>query len=582
MSGAAPAPSPTTARPDASGPSATVSGGSGASAGAQVVPDGQMVDRKPGKRRVSRAVGATVHRVWSASADRSDAASSMGVDSVGLSVSVASKPVGAAGRAVGRKAARAAGSRIRSWVGVSQKVEETASRRIVMMKKAGRASNRIGRAAGGVVHDVRNRLTAEDTDVTSRIGASAQNLAFRSATTGTRGAVKGAAFAVRHRHAPARAAQATVNGARGLASAAARAANAARMAVTRAIAAVSAGSAPMVLVVAAVTAVAVVLVAILSWLPLSKDQSPTVMGGDVQNVPAEYVEDVKRAGAICATVTPAVIAAQIEAESNWNPNAGSSAGAQGIAQFIPSTWATHGKDGDGDGRADVMNPHDAIWSQGNYMCELANGVAGLQSAGRVSGDPLALTLAAYNAGLGAVVTYHGIPPYKETQAYVQKIIGRVPYFQAAGEGSDGAQKGTLSPPMIMKQDGYHVDFTAMGIAATSTTYELYQCTWWASQRRAQIGRPVDPYMGNGGQWNEKAMALGYPVSGAPAPGDVIVFEPGVHGSSRVYGHVAVVEKVNDDGSILISQSGTGWMAVVTETISAQSLAQMGAGISFIH
>ncbi|OXN00603.1 lytic transglycosylase domain-containing protein, partial [Bifidobacterium vansinderenii] len=553
-----------------------------AAAGGQVVPDGQMVDRKPGKRRVSRAVGATVHRAWSASADRSDAASSMGVDSVGLSVSVASKPVGAVGRAAGRKAKRAAGAKIRSWIGVEQKVEETASRRIVMMKKAGRASNRIGRAFGGGVHDVRSRLTAEDTDVTSRIGSSAQTLAFRSVTTAGRGAVKGTAFAVKHRHAPAQAARATVSGARGFASAVSRAASAARVAVTRAIAAVSAGSAPMALVVAAVTAVAVVLVAILSWLPLSKDQSAAVAGGDVQNVPAEYVEDVKRAGSICATVTPAVIAAQIEAESNWNPNAGSSAGAQGIAQFIPSTWATHGMDGDGDGRADVMNPHDAIWSQGNYMCQLADGVAALQSAGRVSGDALSLTLAAYNAGLGAVANYHGIPPYKETQGYVQKIVGRVPYYQAAGEGSDGAQAGTLSPPMIMKQDGYHVDFTAMGIAATSTTYELYQCTWWASVRRAQIGKPVDPYMGNGGQWNEKGLALGYSVSGAPRPGDVIVFEPGVHGSSRVYGHVAVVEQVNGDGSILISQSGTGWMAVVTETISAQSLSQMGSGISFIH
>ena len=49
-----------------------------------------------------------------------------------------------------------------------------------------------------------------------------------------------------------------------------------------------------------------------------------------------------------------------------------------------------------------------------------------------------------------------------------------------------------------------------------------------------------------------------------------------------YGHVAVVEQVNSDGSILISQSGTGWMAVVTETISAADLKAMGGGISFIH
>ena len=56
----------------------------------------------------------------------------------------------------------------------------------------------------------------------------------------------------------------------------------------------------------------------------------------------------------------------------------------------------------------------------------------------------------------------------------------------------------------------------------------------------------------------------------------------MHGSSGYYGHVAVVEQVNSDGSILISQSGKGWMAVVTETISASDLKAMGGGVSFIH
>ena len=79
-----------------------------------------------------------------------------------------------------------------------------------------------------------------------------------------------------------------------------------------------------------------------------------------------------------------------------------------------------------------------------------------------------------------------------------------------------------------------------------------------------------------------ATIFGYPVSDSPQAGDVICFEPGVHGSDPSYGHVAVVETVNADGSILISQSGRGWMSVVTETITAQSLAAMGGGISFIH
>ena len=297
-------------------------------------------------------------------------------------------------------------------------------------------------------------------------------------------------------------------------------------------------------------------------------------------MPSEYESDVIRAGSICDLITPPVIAAQIEAESGWNPNAVSSVGAAGIAQFMPSTWASSGKDGDGDGKADINNPHDQIWSEGNYMCGLASQVESLKAAGRISGDGLQLTIAAYNAGLGNVTKYGGIPPFTETRNYVTRILALIAKY--TDSNGTGGTAGTLDKPLVMRSDNYHVDIAAMGIPATDTTYQVFQCTWWASVRRAQIGKPVDGYMGNGGDWNDSARRFGYPVSDSPQAGDVICFEPGVHGSDPSYGHVAVVETVNADGSILISQSGRGWMSVVTETITAQSLAAMGGGISFIH
>lgn len=67
---------------------------------------------------------------------------------------------------------------------------------------------------------------------------------------------------------------------------------------------------------------------------------------------------------------------------------------------MPATWAAKGKDGDGDGRADITNPVDAIYSQGAYDCELAAGITALKTLGKVSEDDLDLTLAAYNADLG--------------------------------------------------------------------------------------------------------------------------------------------------------------------------------------
>ena len=164
----------------------------------------------------------------------------------------------------------------------------------------------------------------------------------------------------------------------------------------------------------------------------------------VANVPGEYQGVVLKAGSICPEITPPLIAAQIEAESNWNPNAASEAGAQGMTQFMPATWASAGKDGDGDGKAEINNPQDAIYSQGVYMCSLASEVKERISAGKLTGDVAQLALAAYNAGMGAVDAAGGIPPYKETQNYVPKIMELAAKYTAAksvggGGGSAGGQ-----------------------------------------------------------------------------------------------------------------------------------------------
>ena len=459
------------------------------------------------------------------------------------------------------------------------KASRMIGRHIGGLKKAGRGVKRLGSTGLDWMDEASARLTAADDDPASQLGAATRDLTFKAARKGVRGVNSSARFIWRHRRAPAKA----VRGARAAASTGARVARAAVNLIRAAASRIAAGAAsislPVIPVIAAMLAVLGVLMAIMgAFLGSSASEST-----GVANVPAEYEADVVRAGSICPIVTPSIIAAQIEQESNWNPEAGSSAGAQGIAQFMPGTWATHGLDGDGDGKADIWNPHDAIWSQGHYMCDLATQVETAKTSGSLTGDTLQLTLAAYNAGLGNVLRYGGIPPFTETRNYVTRIIGlaQSKYTSSGGDDS-GATVGTLSPKLVMS-DGYHVNIEAMGLHYTRfPDYDTYQCTWWAAMRRNQIGKPVDAHMGNGGQWDDTAKRLGYKVGRNPKPGDVIVFEPGVHGSSAAYGHVAVVEQVNSDGSILISQSGTGWMAVVTETISAADLKAMGNGISFIH
>lgn len=162
------------------------------------------------------------------------------------------------------------------------------------------------------------------------------------------------------------------------------------------------------------------------------------------DVPAEYQADVARAGKICPEINGSAIAAQIAQESGWQPQAKSHAGALGIAQFMPATWKSAGKDGDGDGAADVMNAHDAIFSQGNLMCSLAADMKKLIDSGQAKGDVLSLALAAYNTGSGAVRQYGGIPPYTETQNYVEKIYSVASQSQGgAGGGGDGSRGSTI-------------------------------------------------------------------------------------------------------------------------------------------
>ena len=139
----------------------------------------------------------------------------------------------------------------------------------------------------------------------------------------------------------------------------------------------------------------------------AKDNAATV------NVPEEYQNLIKEASKTSG-IPEQIIAAQIQAESNWVPDA-SSGVAHGIAQFTDETWATYGNGGD------INNPDDAIPALGRYMKKLKEIV---QPHAKDDPDQLIrLTLAAYNAGPGNVEKYDGVPPFSETTNYIEKIMG---------------------------------------------------------------------------------------------------------------------------------------------------------------
>ena len=96
-------------------------------------------------------------------------------------------------------------------------------------------------------------------------------------------------------------------------------------------------------------------------------------------------------------------------------------------------------------------------------------------------------------------------------------------------------------------------------------YVAGNCTWYAYERRAQLGIPVGSFWGNANTWAIAAYSSGYLVDNTPKPGAVLV------DTSGYYGHVAVVESINSNGDIIISEmnnSAYGGLGVVNNrTIS---------------
>ena len=116
-------------------------------------------------------------------------------------------------------------------------------------------------------------------------------------------------------------------------------------------------------------------------------------------------------------IDPALLAGLVRQESNFDPTVGSPAGARGLTQLMPGTAASLGV-------TDVTDPQQSLEGGARYL---------KQQLDAFGGD-ITNALAAYNAGPGAVQRYGGVPPYAETQNYVQKVQA----FAAAYRGTPAA------------------------------------------------------------------------------------------------------------------------------------------------
>lgn len=147
----------------------------------------------------------------------------------------------------------------------------------------------------------------------------------------------------------------------------------------------------------------------------------------------------------------------------------------------------------------------------------------------------------YSQGTGQTEAVHGS----------QQVVGQV-----ATQSYDPAHAGSIGTPIT----------SSARQACPGNTAVPGQCTWYAFNRMYEIGKPIanGRLFGNAWQWADSARSYGIPTSGRAKAGTVACFPPGVAGASG-YGHVAIVEAVNGDGSLTLSEMNyNGMTGVVSQ------------------
>ncbi|EJP18972.1 CHAP domain protein [Streptococcus oralis SK304] len=149
---------------------------------------------------------------------------------------------------------------------------------------------------------------------------------------------------------------------------------------------------------------------------------------------------------------------------------------------------------------------------------------------------------------------------KDSKKWYEVFKGTI---ESDGSSSGNAIAGSLdiAPGAVAMEipNGYSIDKEITKEGYITQSYPYGECTWYVFNRAKEFGIQFDPYMGNGQDWAHKS---GYEVTNTPTKHSAVSFQGRQAGGHETYGHVAFVEDVKDDGSILISecnfvQSGQG-------------------------
>lgn len=115
-------------------------------------------------------------------------------------------------------------------------------------------------------------------------------------------------------------------------------------------------------------------------------------------------------------------------------------------------------------------------------------------------------------------------------------------LKVPGSGSGSSATSSTSTSKSTSSNGYYTP-----IFYHQNLYTWGQCTWHVFNRRAEIGKGISTYWWNANNWDNAAAADGYTIDYHPTVGSIAQTDAGY------YGHVAFVERVNSDGSILVSE-----------------------------
>ncbi len=175
------------------------------------------------------------------------------------------------------------------------------------------------------------------------------------------------------------------------------------------------------------------------------------------------------------------------------------------------------------------------------------------------GDTIESIANKYKADASLLTTYNDLE--------LNGVVAGLKIVVPNGELPETERPGYRAPVAVSRSTtaGNGVAYSGFRAGSVGNRYAFGNCTWYAYERRAAIGRPVGSFWGNGGSWAYSGAASGFTVNNTPAAGAVFV-------EAGSPGHAGIVESVNPDGSIVVSEMNNaaygGFNIVNSRTISA--------------